>query len=703
MQEYGRRYGVDADTAEGLARIHSEMAADSMFDVFSNEKFIKDIVTENRTLAQKIKDFLTDLISELRGMINHFHEIAEMNALREQTEALEDIRSSFHNALRVASTEMQKSLQNEQKNNASRTKTTENAKNSPQHNGVRYSLKIVHSNGIVEEIEDARQLTNEKAVEYLKMAKSGELFRDSYIPIRKDTPQVIIDSLERINEIIENKSLIIQVKKARQAMSVKTTTKKANKRGGVRGHSLMPEQIVEIMNNLDEPNAIIYQTNRVDKNGKPLPNNVAVFVEYDNNGKESVAIIEFDSSVNPEYIGKGFGEEKYHTVVTIFEPDVVRNGIPYDYMEEMLSNPNNFELEIVRRQPIRSATGEKHPNTSNDLPSTENIVTQNSRKSSGTNTKNRKSYKITDTQYSLSDSEGGNVQGKTYNLDRVSVIESFKSDGYQGETLDFAIDRFDAKLYSFEGKEYYEKSVELYSKYQKGKANKENFFYNTIAKFEPLKSRPRRSPDYVSRNRYDGKVSSEYWYTKDGVIRGSDHWGEEVASCDWYYGDSYGFASRKGSKRYGFAKWEDIIYKTGVIKTDNRVMLRTFENSVGKGDFVEDGRTYEYNKFDRKYYDAENGKVLYSIKLTQKSQRILDETPELKNAFQDLQNELKLTKGFVPEGKVIHKYAAQLKKDIPSNVSVAEIESDLREIYTVIMSHNFTLSIVYNRCVNTNP
>ncbi len=140
VSEYANRYGVDANTADGLKLIHSEMAADSMFDVFSNEKFVKDLVEKNRTLAQKLKDILQNFLKQLRNMISEFKGSAEMNALREQTEALEEIRSSFHNALRVASTEMQNSLKNEQKNTASRKDITEKAENGTQNEGNRYSF-----------------------------------------------------------------------------------------------------------------------------------------------------------------------------------------------------------------------------------------------------------------------------------------------------------------------------------------------------------------------------------------------------------------------------------------------------------------------------------------------------------------------------------------------------------------------------------
>ncbi len=100
-----------------------------------------------------------------------------------------------------------------------------------------------------------------------------------------------------------------------------------------------------------------------------------------------------NNQIDPEAIGTEFGETKYHTVVTVFEPDTVRNDVEYDYAEELLLNPNNTMLEIERKQPARSATRENHPNTSSKLLS-DDMITVNSEKSSGK------------TQYSLSDSDG---------------------------------------------------------------------------------------------------------------------------------------------------------------------------------------------------------------------------------------------------------------------------------------------------------
>ena len=117
----------------------------------------------------------------------------------------------------------------------------------------------------------------------------------------------------------------------------------------------------------------------------------------------------------------------------------------------------------------------------------------------------------------------------------------------------------------------------FYSQYQKGTANENNFYVNTIAEFTETK-RPRRKPDYVSFTR-DGKVSSEYWYSEDGVIRGSKHWGNDVASCDWYIENQT--RNMNGYKQYGKCNWGDFTQKTQIVTHKNKATISTFENTIG--------------------------------------------------------------------------------------------------------------------------
>lgn len=354
--EYDSRLEQLTKLYEGRdANVEQELVADLVGDyLFTDSDFISRLSTEHRGVFEKLFD-----------EIKYLCKVAKAGS--KEARQLEKVKKAFEDAYRTET------------------------KNPTGDGGVKYSLNIKHTDGTVEELADARRLTNEQAVSYLQQAKSGALQGSSYIPVRKDTPQVIIDTLAKAGENVENLSLVMQVRKAQQAMSSENPSNRSKKYGSnVRKHALSPQEVVEIVNNLDEPSMIILQTNRRGKNGDSLPNNVAVFVEYGNNGNEGLAVIEFESSIDPEHIGTEFGETSYHTVVTVFEPDVERNGMPFDYAEELLSNPDNIELKIERRQPAGSATREKHPNTSIELPfnnsirnSGEDVNTKNSLSSAG--------------------------------------------------------------------------------------------------------------------------------------------------------------------------------------------------------------------------------------------------------------------------------------------------------------------------------
>ena len=339
--EYQSRYDSIAEMYKDVkdADIEGELTADLVGDyLFSDSDFINNLSTQNRNVFQKIYDEVKYLCKVV-------------TAGSKEARELERVKKAFEQAYR------------------------EGGKAQAE---TKYSLNIKHTDGTVEELADARGLTTEQAVDYLYQAKSGSLRRDTYIPVRSDTPQVLIDTLEQVNEHVENLSLVMNVDKAQGAMAVENPGTKTKKYGdNVRKHGLSPEEIIEIISNLDNPHAVIYQTNRRGKNGKALPNSVAVFVEFTSEGREGMAAVEFENPRNTDSIGTEYGEVNYHTVVTVFEPDVERHGMPYDYVEELLSDPNNYELKIERRQPTESATGEKHPNTSNELPSYKASLSQN--------------------------------------------------------------------------------------------------------------------------------------------------------------------------------------------------------------------------------------------------------------------------------------------------------------------------------------
>ncbi len=413
----GSERELTQEDREAYAAFTSELGAHMSEAILGNEDFIDRVVRSDASLTEKV-------IGKIRSLKEAFARIGDAEA-QAQHKRLVEAEKRYLKAIKAAGYQYRGGkvlVSEEEKENTAEGGVIQEA------DRVKYSLKIKHTDGSIEELADARSLTEEQAKNYLKQAKTGALQGHTYIPVRKDTPQVIIDTLKQVNENVDDYSLVMQVGKARQAMSTEKSGSRRQKRGNnVRKHGLGPKEIVTIMSCLDDPTAIIYQTNRVDKSGKDLPNNVAVVVEYSVSGNESIAVIEFDSSIPAETIGLEQGDTRYHTVVTVFEPDTMRDDVAFDYVSELLSNPNNILLTIERGQPARSATREKHPNTSSKLPSNP-IISKNSEMSTPK------------PKFSLKEKgeRGENKKSNSYTKEEAramvdKIMEVFVGEGYHGK------------------------------------------------------------------------------------------------------------------------------------------------------------------------------------------------------------------------------------------------------------------------------
>jgi hypothetical protein len=100
------------------------------------------------------------------------------------------------------------------------------------------------------------------------------------------------------------------------------------------------------------------------------------------------------------------------------------------------------------------------------------------------------------------------------------------------------------------------------------KITEKNFHIKTDAQFISCEM-PTRKADYVSES------GSKYFYTKEGVIRVSDHWGSQIATCNWHLdvdnleryqkevtreGITYIGSFYKAKVVAGFCKFEDFKY-----------------------------------------------------------------------------------------------------------------------------------------------
>ncbi len=144
-----------------------------MFDVFSNERFVNSLVKENKTLAQKICEFIKELLSEIRNMMKNYHNSPEMEALRDMKALLDDINNIFVDELENASKNAQKAK------NAELQSTAENReqKNNTTEDGVKYSLKNID----LENIQKKYEITNLK--DYIQVQKKviGKLTETGFL------------------------------------------------------------------------------------------------------------------------------------------------------------------------------------------------------------------------------------------------------------------------------------------------------------------------------------------------------------------------------------------------------------------------------------------------------------------------------------------------------------------------------------------
>ena len=141
---------------------------------------------------------------------------------------------------------------------------------------------------------------------------------------------------------------------------------------------------------------------------------------------------------------------------------------------------------------------------------------------------------------------------------------------------------------------YFKTGRKFYAPLQDGVADEFNFFDNTMVLYTETED-PGREPDFTSNS------GSRYWYTENGVIRGSNHWGNRVANCDWalkrkngrtVYGQSAWELQNFGRVFFGYADWKDFIQKAELYEINGREVLTTFNNHVGRDIVYVDDKPY---------------------------------------------------------------------------------------------------------------
>ena len=168
-------------------------------------------------------------------------------------------------------------------------------------------------------------------------------------------------------------------------------------------------------------------------------------------------------------------------------------------------------------------------------------------------------------------------------MTQTSLIERFKT-VTENDEIDYST-----------ASRHFKSLIRFNSETQQGVASSQNFFDSTVALFRETE-KPEREPDFQSDS------GSCYWYSEEGVVRGSDHWGNCVANCDWAlalnsgrteYGTSSWGTRKFREPKYGFARWQDFELKSKLYNIDNQEVLTIFDNTIGRDTVIVNGKKYK--------------------------------------------------------------------------------------------------------------
>ena len=216
----------------------------------------------------------------------------------------------------------------------------------------------------------------EEEVKILLERSAKKQYKDStYVPVRVNTPQILIEVAQSYGEKIDNLPVVMQVEKVRQAMSTQEQWQSEGKTS--RAHELSSGDIISIIKAMNTPKYIVYQTNN---------DRYVEIVKYkSSNNTEAVAIIEIGEHKNPQYLN-GYKGGEYQVLITTFNPD--ENTI-----ESILNNSSNRVLYPKKKKgSSQRGSGNNVPSHLNDSPFAISI-SQNSQNSKAFDKNSAKDFK----------------------------------------------------------------------------------------------------------------------------------------------------------------------------------------------------------------------------------------------------------------------------------------------------------------------
>lgn len=209
--------------------------------------------------------------------------------------------------------------------------------------------------------KDPTKLKESDLISLLEYSKN-KLFADgSYIPVRVNTPRILIAFAMEQGYTLENNPIAMRVYKARQAMS---NAEEWDGNFSDTPHNLTSKEIVEIIRAMDNPAYLVFQT----KNER-----FAEIVKFNKGKEKAYAIIDFfDVNKNAE-IMNGYKGGKYNILVTVYPSEDAED------LNKYLKDKKNKVItgeEMKKKGLSQRGLGSYVPALLNDSPFYEDSITQ---------------------------------------------------------------------------------------------------------------------------------------------------------------------------------------------------------------------------------------------------------------------------------------------------------------------------------------
>lgn len=211
---------------------------------------------------------------------------------------------------------------------------------------------------------DSASVTEEDVRTLLDRAKRKEYKDGSYIPVRANTPRVLIEAAADNGHTLRNVPFMMQVLKARQAMATPLEWAREGHFDSD-AHDLTIDEIINIIYAMDSPKEIIYQS----EDGRYVE-----VVEFEKQtGEKAVAVIEVGESKSPNYLN-GYKGGIFQILVTAF-------GRNNEYIDSLSNKKGNKKVYPKKgKGASQSGSGNSVPSHLNDSPFA-NSIPQNGEKS----------------------------------------------------------------------------------------------------------------------------------------------------------------------------------------------------------------------------------------------------------------------------------------------------------------------------------